>query len=126
MSLLVMQARIRIGNFRTHPRRSCQLGTGGLALAASLWRGGVERFPREGSRKHGKAHTPLASVARVVALTCSEPPGEVTHWTGRAMAKITGRSLTTIQPKPFVWAKPANDILAKIDRLPYPPYESVH
>jgi hypothetical protein len=36
-------------------------------------------------------------VARVVALTCSEPPGEVTHWTGRAMAKVTARSLTTIQ-----------------------------
>jgi len=58
---------------------------------------GVERLPREGSRKPGKARTALATVARVVALICSEPPGEVTHWTGRAMAKITGRSLTTIQ-----------------------------
>jgi transposase len=32
-----------------------------------------------------------------VALTCSEPPGEVTHWTGRAMAGASGLSLTTIQ-----------------------------
>jgi transposase len=32
-----------------------------------------------------------------VALTCSEPPGEVTHWTGRAMAGVSGLSLTTIQ-----------------------------
>jgi hypothetical protein len=29
--------------------------------------------------------------------TCSEPPGEVTHWTGRAMAEAAGLSLTTIQ-----------------------------
>jgi hypothetical protein len=36
-------------------------------------------------------------VAKVLALTCAEPPGEVTHWTGRAMAKAVGLSLTTIQ-----------------------------
>jgi len=36
-------------------------------------------------------------VAKVVALTCAEPPGEVTHWTGRAMAAATGLSLSTIQ-----------------------------
>jgi hypothetical protein len=43
MSSLVVQARIRIGNFRTHRRRFCRLGTGGLALAASLWRGALDR-----------------------------------------------------------------------------------
>lgn len=59
--------------------------------------GGVERLLHEGSRKPGKAPTPMSTVANVVALTCSEPPGEVTHWTGRAMAKATGLSLTTIQ-----------------------------
>jgi transposase len=59
--------------------------------------GGVERLLREGSRKPGKPPTPLATVARVVALTCTEPPGEVTHWTGRAMAEATGLSLRTIQ-----------------------------
>ena len=58
---------------------------------------GVERLLREGSRKPGKARTPLSVVAQVVALTCSEPPGEVTHWTGRAMAEATHLSLTTIQ-----------------------------
>ena len=26
------------------------------------------------------------TVRRVVALTCAEPPGEATHWTGRALA----------------------------------------
>jgi transposase len=59
--------------------------------------GGVERLLREGSRKPGKAPVPMAVVAQVVALTCSEPPGEVTHWTGRAVAKASGLSLTTIQ-----------------------------
>ena len=59
--------------------------------------GGVERLLREGSRKPGKTPTPMSTVANVVALTCAEPPGEVTHWTGRAMAKATGLSLSTIQ-----------------------------
>ena len=34
---------------------------------------------------------------RIVALTLAEPPGETTHWTGRAMAKITGVSLSYVQ-----------------------------
>ena len=59
--------------------------------------GGIERLLHEGSRKPGKAPTPISTVAQVVALTCCEPPGEVTHWTGRAMAKASGLSLTTIQ-----------------------------
>ena len=59
--------------------------------------GGIERLLREGSRKPGKAPVPLPVVAKVVALTCSEPPGEVTHWTGRAMAQASGLSLRTVQ-----------------------------
>jgi hypothetical protein len=59
--------------------------------------GGVERLLREGSRKPGKPPVPLPVVAKVVALTCAEPPDEVTHWTGRAMAKASGLSLTTVQ-----------------------------
>ena len=34
---------------------------------------------------------------RIVALTLAEPPGETTHWTGRAMAKATGVSLSYVQ-----------------------------
>jgi len=30
-------------------------------------------------------------------LTCSDPPGETTHWTGRAMAKAVGISLRAVQ-----------------------------
>ena len=32
-----------------------------------------------------------------MALTLAEPPGETTHWTGRAMAKVTGVSLSYVQ-----------------------------
>ena len=35
--------------------------------------------------------------AKSLALTCSEPPGQVTHWTGRAMAKAVGVSLRSVQ-----------------------------
>ena len=59
--------------------------------------GGVERLLREGSRKPGKPRTPTAVVAKVLALTCAEPPGETTHWTGRAMAKAVDLSLRTVQ-----------------------------
>jgi transposase len=59
--------------------------------------GGVERLLREGSRKPGKTPVPTAKIAEVLAMTCAEPPGETTHWTGRAMAKAVGLSLRTVQ-----------------------------
>jgi transposase len=34
---------------------------------------------------------------RIVAMTLAEPPGETTQWTGRAMAKATGVSLSYVQ-----------------------------
>ncbi len=40
-------------------------------------------------------------MARVLALTCSEPPGETTHGTGRAMAKAVAISLRSVQR---IWA----------------------
>ncbi|MGI9506451.1 MAG: IS630 family transposase [Geminicoccaceae bacterium] len=58
---------------------------------------GIDGLLREGSRKPGKPPMPDADVQRLIALTCSEPPGEVTHWTGRAMAKVMGVSLRTVQ-----------------------------
>jgi transposase len=61
----------------------------------------VDGLLRDATRKPGKPPTPEPSVQRVVALTCSEPPGEATHWTGRAMAKATGLSLRTVQR---IWA----------------------
>ena len=38
---------------------------------------------------------------RVVALTLGDPPGETTHWTGRAMAAASGVSLRSVQR---IWA----------------------
>ena len=62
---------------------------------------GVDGLLRDKTRKPGKARTSDDVVHRVVALTCSEPLGEATHWTGRAMAEATGLSLRTVQR---IWA----------------------
>ena len=58
---------------------------------------GVDGLLRDKTRKPGKAPLPAAVIQQVIALTCSEPPGEATHWTGRAMAKSMGVSLRTVQ-----------------------------
>jgi len=58
---------------------------------------GVDGLLRDKTRKPGKAPLPTATVAKVLALTCSEPPGAVTHWTGRAMAQAVGISLRAVQ-----------------------------
>ena len=57
---------------------------------------GPDGLLRDKTRKPGKSPIPAETVARVVALTCGEPPG-VTHWTGRAMAKVAGVSLRSVQ-----------------------------
>jgi transposase len=62
---------------------------------------GVEGLLSDRTRKPGKPRTPDATVQRVVALTCAEPPGETTHWTGRMMAEAVGLSLRTVQR---IWA----------------------
>ena len=112
---------------------------------------GVEGVLRDKTRKPGKTPIAAEAKARVVALTCTEPPHQATHWTGRAtsaswlnavenvFSKMTRqrirrgvfRSIVDLQtainaylaehnasPKPFVWTKSAEVILAKIDRLP--------
>jgi transposase len=58
---------------------------------------GVDGLLREATRKPGKAPLAEATVRSVVALACAEPPGEATHWTGRAMAKAVGISLRSVQ-----------------------------
>jgi transposase len=58
---------------------------------------GVEGLLRDATRKPGKAPLGDRTVRRVVTLTCAEPPGEATHWTGRAMAKTAGISLRSVQ-----------------------------
>jgi hypothetical protein len=49
------------------------------------------------TRKPGKAPIAAETTARVVALTCTDPPHQTTHWTGRAMAKATGISVGSVQ-----------------------------
>ena len=95
------------------------LATGeGCGTAEVMRRAGVskpcvwrwqERFMREGvagllhdkTRKPGLPPLPSALVDDVVALTLAEPPGETTHWTGRAMAAASGISLRSVQR---IWA----------------------
>ena len=62
---------------------------------------GVDGLLRDKTRKPGKAPLGDGLVRRLVALTCAEPPGEATHWTGRMMAKATGLSLRMVQR---IWA----------------------
>ena len=45
---------------------------------------GIDGLRRDKTRKPGRAPLSTGIVAKVLALTCSEPPGEATHWTGRA------------------------------------------
>ena len=65
-----------------------------------MWRW-QQRFAEEGIegllRDTGIPPAPQAKVHAVVERTLREPPGAVTHWTGRAMAKAMGLSLRTIQ-----------------------------
>src|SRR3954471_11486840 len=58
---------------------------------------GVDGLLRDKTRKPGKAPLGDDLARRVVALTCAAPPGEVTHWTGRAMAAAAGVSLRSVQ-----------------------------
>ena len=58
---------------------------------------GVDGLLRDKTRKPGRAPLSAKVVAKVLDLTCSEPPGQATHWTGRAMAKAVGVSLRAVQ-----------------------------
>ncbi len=58
---------------------------------------GVAGLLRDKTRPPGTPPLPRATVERVVDLTRGPPPGEATHWTGRAMAKAAGVSLSYVQ-----------------------------
>ncbi len=62
---------------------------------------GADGLLRDKTRKPGKPPILAEMVARVVALTCADPPHEATHWTGRAMARAVGISLILVQR---IWA----------------------
>jgi transposase len=58
---------------------------------------GVAGLLRDKTRPPGTPPLPQATVERVVELTRQAPPSEATHWTGRAMAKAVGISLSAVQ-----------------------------
>lgn len=62
---------------------------------------GVDGLTRDKTRPPGKPALPDATVARVLELSFDEPPGEVTHWSGRMMAEAVGISLRSVQR---IWA----------------------
>jgi transposase len=64
-------------------------------------RAGVDALLRDATRPSRKPPLAPNVIERVVAMTLSEPPGEVTHWTGRAMAKAAGVSHRSVQR---IWA----------------------
>lgn len=58
---------------------------------------GIDGLLRDKTRKPGREPLPPETVAKVLALPCSEAPGNATHWTGRAVAKAAGVSLRAVQ-----------------------------
>ncbi len=98
----VQRARIILASMERSPVLEVARRTGASRPAVWRWQAryaleGVDGLLRDKTRPPGKAPLSTAKVARVLALTCSEPPGEATHWTGRAMAKAMGVSLSAIQ-----------------------------
>ena len=86
-------------------RRSVQQVAQSIGVSRpTVWRwqqrfaeSGVDGLLRDRTRKPGKAPIAEETRARVVALTCTEPPHQATHWTGRAMAKAMGISVGSVQ-----------------------------
>jgi transposase len=50
---------------------------------------GVDGLLRDRTRPPGKAPVPADRTAEIVRLTQSPPPHEATHWTARAMARVS-------------------------------------
>jgi hypothetical protein len=78
---------------------------------------GVDGLLHEAARPAGKPPLSAAVIERVVEMTLAEPPGERTHWTGRAMAKAAGVSHRSAQR---IWAahglKPPGEDLQAVER----------
>ena len=62
---------------------------------------GIAGLLLDKTRKPGLPPLPSAVIDRIIDLTLAEPPGEATHWTGRAMAAASGISLRSVQR---IWA----------------------
>src|SRR5580658_5592131 len=58
---------------------------------------GVAGLLRDKTRPSRIPPLEARTVARVVAATRTDPPGEVTHWTAAGMAKVQGISVSSVQ-----------------------------
>ncbi len=98
----VWRAKVVLAAADGHGTTAIGRRTGLSRPSVRRWR---ERFAQEGvagllrdkTRKPGTPPLPAAIVERVVELTRQTPPGEATHWTGRAMAEAAGISLGSVQ-----------------------------
>jgi hypothetical protein len=79
---------------------------------------GVDGLLRDKTRKPGKKPLSAATVAKILALPCGEPPRRATHWTCRMVAKAVGVSRRAVQriweanhlqPHPVPTFKTSND-----------------
>jgi transposase len=98
----VERARIVLASADRAPAQRIAQGIG--LSRPTVWRwqqrfaeAGVEGLLRDKTRKPGKAPIAADKAAQLVALTCTEPPHQATHWTGRAMAKAMGLSVGSVQ-----------------------------
>src|SRR5205814_10467741 len=97
----VERAHIVLASADRHSARRAQ-SIGVSRPTVSRWQqrfaeSGVEGLLRDKTRKPGKAPLAAETTAQMMALTCSEPPHQATHWTGRAMAKVIGISVGSVQ-----------------------------
>ena len=76
---------------------------GGAAKSALLrWRkrfmqAGVDGLLRDKTRPSRIPPLGQEVIARVVALTLTDPPGETTHWTSAAMVRASGISPSSVR-----------------------------
>jgi len=98
----IERAQIVLASADRHPAQQVAQSTG--VSRPTVWRwqqrfaeSGIDGLVRDRTRKPGKAPIAAETAARVVAMTCTEPPHEATHWTGRAMAKAIAISLGSVQ-----------------------------
>jgi hypothetical protein len=85
---------------------------------------GVDGLLRDKTRKPGKTPLPAKTVAKVLALPCSEPPGNATHWTGRAVAKAASISLRAVSAH-LGGASPSAASPAHVEEVPRSRLEDV-
>ena len=89
----IERAQIVLASADRHPAQQVAQSIG--VSRPTVWRwqqrfaeSGIDGLLRDKPRKPGKAPIAAETAARVVAMACTEPPHEATHWTGRAMARV--------------------------------------